>query len=56
MVDLIEAEPMPAGRSASARRLDWSYVETQLAGLADLAGDPDLPVRLRRLRAGAALT
>jgi hypothetical protein len=33
-------------------RLDWGYVETQLAEFAVLAGDPDLMVRLGRLRGG----
>jgi len=33
-------------------RLDWGYVETQLAEFAELAGDPDLMVRLGRLRGG----
>lgn len=46
-------------RSVAVRqgeRLDWVYVETQLAGLADLAGDPELMHRLRRLRGGALPT
>jgi hypothetical protein len=46
-------------RSVAVRqgeRLDWSYVEAQLAELADLAGNPDLLVRLRRLRVGDRLT
>jgi hypothetical protein len=33
-----------------AERLDWVYVETHLAALADLAGNPDLMLRLRRSR------
>ncbi len=40
-------------RSVAVRqgeRLDWAYVEAQLAGLADLAGDPGLMLRLRGLR------
>jgi hypothetical protein len=46
-------------RSVAVRqgaRLDWGYAETQLAGLADLAGNPELMARLRRLRGGAPPT